>query len=120
MENIYFIGYGNLDLGSFVDLISKYNIKYLIDIRSKPYSRFNPDFSKSYLSKYLKSINIKYIYWGDVLGGIPSTPRIADINGKIDYSMLENNKEYLQAISKLIKNLKIISGFAYCALREFK
>jgi hypothetical protein len=39
---IYTIGYGNRSIGDFVKLLQNYEIKFQVDIRSQPYSRFNP------------------------------------------------------------------------------
>jgi uncharacterized protein (DUF488 family) len=59
---IYTIGYGNRSIGDFIKLLQNYDIKFLVDIRSQPYSRFNPDFSKDSLEKRLKQHLIQYIY----------------------------------------------------------
>ncbi|GAB7389377.1 hypothetical protein BSNK01_32150 [Bacillaceae bacterium] len=41
---IYTIGYGHRNISEFISLLKNYGIQYLIDVRSKPSSRFNPDF----------------------------------------------------------------------------
>ncbi|MHB8598168.1 MAG: DUF488 family protein [Ktedonobacteraceae bacterium] len=40
-------------------------------MRSRPYSKFNPDFSQVALEKRLKQHGIKYMFMGDSLGGRP-------------------------------------------------
>lgn len=69
---IYTIGYGNRSIEEFIDLLQKYHIQYLADIRSRPYSKFNPDFSQAALEKRLKLHTITYIFMGDTLGGRPA------------------------------------------------
>jgi uncharacterized protein (DUF488 family) len=54
---IYTIGYGNRLVEEFIGLLQQYEIRFLVDIRSQPYSRYNPDFSKDALEK--KSLYIR-------------------------------------------------------------
>ena len=44
---IYTIGHGSRSLEEFVSLLQNYQIQYLIDVRSQPYSRYVPHFSKA-------------------------------------------------------------------------
>jgi len=97
---IYTIGYGNRSIGGFVKLLQNYEIKFLVDIRSQPYSRFNPDFSKDSLEKCLKQHLIQYIYMGDTLGGRPKDSSCY-IDNKVDYAKLREKSFYQKGISYL-------------------
>ena len=44
---------------------------YLIDVRSAPYSRYKPEFSKEALEMKLRQHRIRYVFMGDTLGGHP-------------------------------------------------
>lgn len=69
---IYTIGYGNRTITQFIDILNQYQIAFVIDVRSKPYSRFNPDYTKDALEKHLREHTIRYVFMGDTLGGQPS------------------------------------------------
>ena len=56
---IYTIGYGNRSIEEFVELLQRYEIKFLVDIRSQPHSRFKPEFSRDALEKRLKQHHIR-------------------------------------------------------------
>jgi len=43
---VYTIGYGNRSFKEFVELFRQYDIKFLVDVRSHPHSRFKPKFSE--------------------------------------------------------------------------
>jgi len=68
---IYTIGHGNRSIEEFVELLRRYEIQFLLDVRSQPYSRYVPQFSKDALEKYMKQHEIRYIFLGDALGGRP-------------------------------------------------
>ena len=59
-ENLYSIGHGNKNIEKFIEELKNFNIKYLIDIRSKPYSKFNQQFNQDELKDSLSQENIKY------------------------------------------------------------
>lgn len=97
---IYTIGYGNRSIEEFVKLLQHYDIKFLVDIRSQPYSRFNSDFSKEALEKRLKQHAIRYIFMGDTLGGRPKDSTCY-VDGRVDYARVREKSFYQKGISYL-------------------
>ncbi|MFA5479886.1 MAG: DUF488 domain-containing protein [Candidatus Muiribacteriota bacterium] len=100
---IYTIGYGNLKFDKFLDLINKFNVDYVIDVRSKPFSRFNPDFRRENLEILLNNQKIKYVFMGNILGGIPNSSEFLDKDGHIDYIKYGKSINFQTGISRLIK-----------------
>ena len=109
--NIYTIGYGNRSLDEFITIILNSSVKFLIDIRSKPYSQFNPDFNKDNLILKFKEMKIEYAFMGDLLGGRPSS-NDCYTDGKVDYDKLSVNKQFLKGLKRLEnankKNIKVM------------
>ena len=68
---LYTIGYGARTIEAFIELLQAHEIAYLIDVRSAPYSRFKPEFSKGALETALREHGIRYVYMGDAIGGQP-------------------------------------------------
>lgn len=97
---IYTIGYGSRSIEDFVKLLQDYDIKFLVDVRSQPYSRFNPDFSKDALEKRLKQHFIRYIFMGDTLGGRPQDSSCY-VDNKVDYSRVREKSFFQKGISYL-------------------
>jgi len=97
---IYTIGYGKRSIEEFIELLQHYQIEFLIDVRSQPYSRYNPSFSKSALEKHLQEHNIQYIFMGDTLGGRPDDESCY-IDGKVDYARVREKPFYQQGIARL-------------------
>ncbi len=98
---IYTIGYGNRSIEDFIKLLQKYDVKYLIDLRSQPYSRYKPEFSKEALEHYLQKQHIRYVYMGDTLGGRPGDASCYTEDGKVDYTILHEKDFYQRGIGRL-------------------
>lgn len=63
------IGHSNKPFEKFLPVLQRHNATHLIDIRSKPYSRWNPAFNKANLQQACKANGIAYGWRGNVLGG---------------------------------------------------
>ena len=100
---IYTIGYGARELDAFLSTLHRYGIAYLIDVRSRPYSRFKPEFSKERLEESLRQAGIRYVFMGDSLGGRPDDPACYDSQGKVDYAAVAQQAFYKTGIERLAK-----------------
>lgn len=79
------VGYGNRELDEVLALLCAHAVQYLIDVRSAPYSRFNPAFSKNRLSIAIERAGMHYVFMGDTLGGRPDDEACYDDAGHVDY-----------------------------------
>ncbi len=70
---LYTFGHSNHSFEYFLKHLKGADIDYLVDVRSKPYSRWNPHFSRPQLSALLKRAGIRYLWGGKFLGGLGST-----------------------------------------------
>ena len=98
---IYTIGYGARTLEEFVALLQERQIQFLLDVRSKPYSRYKPEFSKAELEQHLKAQGIRYIFMGDQLGGQPADSDCYTAGGKVDYEKIKRKPFYQDGIGRL-------------------
>jgi uncharacterized protein (DUF488 family) len=97
---IYTIGYGSRSVEGLIALLQRYGIEYLADVRSQPYSKFRPEFTKSALADYVKRAGLSYVFLGDSLGGRPAD-RSCYVNDKVDYSIVRSKPFYLAGIERL-------------------
>jgi uncharacterized protein (DUF488 family) len=105
---VYTIGYGARTIESFLDLLAAYEIGYLIDIRSAPYSRYKPEFSREALERELRRRGVRYVYLGQQLGGRPDDPDCyqedsGDGEGgrKVDYEKVKQKDFYQQGLGRV-------------------
>jgi uncharacterized protein (DUF488 family) len=101
-QSIYTIGHGGRTVEAFLELLQQHHIAYLIDVRSQPYSRYQPDFTKQALEYHLNSSAIRYVYLGDKLGGRPDDPGCYT-DGKVDYELVRTQDFYQAGLDRLEK-----------------
>ncbi len=102
---IYTIGHSNRPLAKLIELLHAHEITLLVDIRTVPKSRFNPQFTRESLEQELPKENIRYQHMQE-LGGfrkpsknsINTAWRTSGFRGYADY--MQTN-EFEEAIGKL-------------------
>jgi uncharacterized protein (DUF488 family) len=102
IKNIFTIGYGGRQFDDFVAILLKYRIDSILDIRSNPFSRFQPRYNKANLQSLLSEQGIEYLYKGDVLGGKPRAGMFYHSNGVLNHDLINITKSYQNAIDEVI------------------
>jgi uncharacterized protein (DUF488 family) len=100
MSPIYTIGYGARPIQALIDTLKTHHIAYLIDVRSAPYSRYKPEYSKHALAAELERQGIRYVFMGDQLGGRPDDPDCYVV-GKVDYAQVKVKPFYQAGLARL-------------------
>ena len=109
---LYTIGHSNHTIERFIHLLQENGIRQVVDVRSAPYSRFNPQFNRDFLESALKRSQIGYIYEGKRLGGRPNDPACykshklpaeeTDYLHEVDYPEVMRKEWFQQGIQKLL------------------
>lgn len=97
---VFTIGYGARTMDDLIRVLHEHEIVFLADVRSVPYSRFKPEFSKDSLERALKQQGIRYVYLGDALGGRPTDPACY-VNDKVDYERVKSSIFYQVGIERV-------------------
>ena len=96
------IGYGARTVDEFLGELKTKRIEYLIDVRTAPYSKFKPEFSRELLRYHLDRAGIRYLFMGDTLGGQPKDPA-CHTDGKVDYDKVRAQPFFQTGIDRLRK-----------------
>jgi len=107
------IGYGNRPLDEVVGQLRDESVQFLIDVRSSPQSKFNPDFSSEPLERSLDAAGIKYVFMGDTLGGRPDDLSCYE-NGHVIYERVQVRPFFQKGIERLLNALA--QRFTVCLL----
>lgn len=97
---IYTIGHSNRNLEDFVEILKRYKIEVLIDVRRFPTSKFS-HFSRKNLEESLRENGICYLYLGDLLGGFRK-------GGYRKYTETKEFERGIREITKIPKNLALM------------
>jgi uncharacterized protein (DUF488 family) len=98
---IFSIGHGNKAITRFLNELETFHIDYLVDVRSKPYSKYHPQFDRESLKVSLLNSEIKYLYLGDDLGGLPNDSSCY-VDGKVNYDALKKTEYFKAGINRLL------------------
>jgi uncharacterized protein (DUF488 family) len=102
----YTIGHSTRTLDEFVELLKAYSVTFVVDVRTVPRSRHNPQFNKETLPGSLKERAIRYLHMPEI-GGLRHAKRDSinlawknpSFRGYADYMQ---TKEFTEALLKLI------------------
>jgi uncharacterized protein (DUF488 family) len=100
---IFTIGHSNHSLEHFEHLLESAGVTAVADVRSAPYSRHTPHFSKEELKYSLREIGIAYSYLGHELGGRPRDKTFY-CAGVADYEKMAQAPSFKKGI------LRVMSG----------
>jgi len=95
---IFTIGHSNHESEMFLRLLGQSGIELVVDVRSSPYSQYNPQFNRENLAATLNENGIDYSFHGNSLGGRPDDPTCYDEN-EINYSKVREKEWFDEAIA---------------------
>lgn len=100
-STLYTIGHGNKETGRFLEELRSFGIEYLADIRTKPYSKWNPCYNQETLRATIEAAGIRYVYMGDAIGGLPDDATCYT-DGHIDYGKLREKDYFVKGLQRLV------------------
>ncbi len=100
---LFSVGHSNASIDGFIELLRRHRVDLLVDTRSKPYSRYNPHFSREPLKQSLNEEGIEYVFLGQQLGGKPEDEAFYFQSGKVDYQRLAETPFYQDGLRRLVK-----------------
>ena len=117
---LYSIGHSNVGIEAFVKLLIERQMEILVDVRSQPYSRYNPHFSRENLKRSLEENKIRYVFLGDSIGGKPQATGFRLENGGVDYDKLAESELFQKGLQQLIDTGTGARVSFMCAEADFK
>ncbi len=98
---IFSIGHGSSTPSRVVEYLKRVQVGFIIDVRSVPYSKFQPDFARECLQAFLCDHGIRYVFMGKNLGGRPRD-EACYTGGKVDYMKCQEMGFFQDGISRLL------------------
>lgn len=97
---IFTVGHSTHEFEDFVSLLKQHGIDAVADVRSVPYSRWQPQFNREDLAEALKSRGIAYVFLGKELGARSDDPQCYE-NGRVQYRALAETSLFQSGIKRV-------------------
>jgi uncharacterized protein (DUF488 family) len=107
VTKLFTIGHSTREINEFIDLLASHAITQLVDIRTIPRSRHNPQYGQTELKKSLGKNDIEYIYLKELGGLRPATKNSVNIAWRNksfrNYADYMQSDEFKRGLDELIK-----------------
>ena len=100
---VFTIGHSTHPAEVFLELLLTHGIEEVMDVRSSPHSRYNPQFNRKTLQTALAEVGVEYVFIGAELGGRPADPSCYDGEGRVQYDRLAETKAFNAGIRQVIQ-----------------
>ncbi|MCH9673746.1 MAG: DUF488 domain-containing protein [Gammaproteobacteria bacterium] len=114
---LFTIGHSNQSQSEFLDTLRAHGIKRLIDVRSKPYSKFVPHFNRESLQRAVRGVAMEYLFLGDQLGAHEREPECY-VDGRISYVRAARTKSFAQGLHRLLTAAAQTRSALMCAEQD--
>ncbi len=116
-ELVFTIGHSTHTLELMIALLCQHKITAVCDVRSKPYSRMNPQFNREAFKQHLKIVGISYVFLGEELGARSADPSTY-IRGKVQYERLALTQPFQRGLSRIRDGMNRYRIALMCAERD--
>lgn len=99
---IFTIGHSNHTLQHFLKLLQTHAVNAVADVRSSPFSSYNPQFNRESLAEALKQNDIAYVFVGAELGARP-TDLGCYVDGRVAYARLMGSALFQGGLDRVVK-----------------
>jgi uncharacterized protein (DUF488 family) len=117
LATLYTVGHSNHPIEKFLGLLTAHDIGAVADVRSRPFSRRNPQFNKDRLAAHLAQQSIAYVFLGRELGARSDDPACYE-NGKVQYPRLAATASFKTGIDRLLAGAEKYRVALMCAEKE--
>ncbi len=117
-QKLFTIGHSRHALPHFLDLLKRHQISAVCDVRSTPYSRMYPHFSREPLLRELKRHDIAYVFLGDELGGRSSDASYYDAEGRVQYDRIADTDAFRRGLGRVREGMKDYRIALMCAEKD--
>ena len=111
------IGHSTHPLERFAALLRRRSVATVADVRSTPYSRFNPQFDRETLAGSLNAVGVAYLFLGRALGGRPAD-RSRYENRRVRYDRLAETPLFREGLDRVVRESENGRVALMCAEKE--
>lgn len=106
METIYTIGHSTHPPEYFLELLQAHQIDSIVDVRSMPASKYNPQYNQKPLSAFLRQNGIRYLHFPEAFGARQTDPEVLDETGRVDFHKVRQSEVFHEGVRRLENGLE--------------
>lgn len=114
---LYTIGHSSLSTEQLLEYLRMHDISAVVDVRSQPYSRLYPHFSKPALRQSVLEAGLHYVYLGNELGARRSESECY-VDGQAKYELIRRLPAFQEGISRVVYGASEETIGLLCAERD--
>lgn len=116
-KTVFTIGHSNLEFTRFAALLKQHDVQAVADVRSSPYSQYNPQFNREPLRRALGEHGVSYVFLGEELGARRSEPECY-VNGRADYAQIAQTPAFRHGLERIIQGATKMRVAMMCAEKD--
>lgn len=114
---VYTVGHSNGTVERLLGLLQQHGVTAVADVRSRPYSRYNPQFNREELAADLKAAGMGYVFLGQELGARSEDPACYR-DGRAQYALIAKSPVFERGIVRLLAGTENFRVAILCAEKE--
>lgn len=112
------LGHSNHEAAYLIDLVRMNAVDTVVDVRSHPFSRYNPQFNEAALRDTLNTAGMNYLKRSRDLGGRPRQDACYDENGRVVYARVAQLPGFQAALEQVVDTAAHRTVALLCTERE--
>lgn len=114
---VFTIGHSTHSIEAFLESLREHGISAVVDVRSAPFSRFNPQYNKKALEQSLRTNEIRYVFLGRELGARSEDPSCY-VDGRVQYARLARTGLFNSGLERVMRGSRELRLALMCAEKE--
>lgn len=116
-RSVLTVGHSTHSIDAFLMLLRQHRVTAIADVRSAPFSRFNPQFNRDKLATALRHHGIEYVFLGRELGARSEDAACYE-SGRVRYDRLARTETFQRGIVRLMRGSEKYLVAIMCAEHE--
>lgn len=114
---LYTLGHSVHPLERFGELLAAHGVDAVADVRSSPYSRYNPQYNRENLRASLRALGTAYVFLGEELGARSDDPACYE-NGRVSYLRLARTDPFRKGLDRVLEGMRKFRVALLCAEKD--
>lgn len=111
------VGHSSHPLETFLNLLRSSGVTAVADVRSSPFSRFNPQYNRDTVCAALEAVGIRYVFLGLELGARRAEPECYE-GSKARYELIAESPLFRRGLERVIRGIESFRVALMCAERD--